>query len=49
MGNNEEEKIEKPTPFLKRVSELENEVKSQKAEIEALKTKLDSVIKSLRR
>lgn len=44
-----EKKEEKPTPFLKRVVELENEVKAQKGEIENLKLKLERVIKSLRR
>jgi exonuclease VII small subunit len=37
-----EKKEEKPTPFLKRVAELENKVTS-------LEIKLDRVIKSLRR
>lgn len=46
---NKDDKDEKPTPFLKRVVELENEVKSQKNEIESLKLKLERVIKSLRR
>ena len=37
-----EKKEEKQTPFLKRVADLENEVK-------ALKTKLNSIIKSLKK
>lgn len=43
VENNEiEKKEEKPTPFLKRVADLENTVK-------AINDKLDRVIKSLKR
>lgn len=47
----EEIKIEqeKPTPFLKRVNELEKKNKELEVQIEQLSQKIEIVIKSLRR